>query len=215
MRVALVDDHQMFRDGLRAILGRERDLEVVGEAESARQAYQLLEETAPELVLVDVSLPGSSGITLTREIKRRQPRCKVLILTVHAEAEYVSLALAAGASGYALKNQSARELIEAIRTVAAEGTYLCPRISGFVVDNANRLRRGEPPPSGPCDALSTREREVFELLVRGYTNERIATELCISVKTVETHRAHILKKLQVHSMVDLVRFAARHSLLTE
>jgi DNA-binding NarL/FixJ family response regulator len=213
--VALIDDHRLFREGLRAILSREGGLEVTGEAADARAAYQLVEEQRPDVAVVDIGLPGVSGIATTRELKRRGQNCKVLILSMHAGEDFVSQALSAGASGYALKDQAASEIVEAINAVGAGGSYLSPSISRFVVKDFLRLRRGESGPSGPCDVLSVREREVFDLLVRGYSNEGIAGELCISVRTVETHRAHLMKKLNLHSLVDLLRFAARNGLICE
>jgi two-component system response regulator NreC len=132
---------------------------------------------------------------------------------MHAEEELVAQGLSAGALGYALKHQPANQVLDAIREVARGQPYLCSRISRFVVEDHLRLRRGEPATSGPCDALSPREKEVFDLLVRGFSNQLIANQLHISPKTVETHRAHVLKKLRLHSMVELIRFAALHSLI--
>jgi DNA-binding NarL/FixJ family response regulator len=215
VRLALVDDHRLFRAALREILSKEPGLEIAGEAADAREAYQVVEDVKPDVAVVDISLRGVNGITVTRELVRREARCKVLILSMHSGEDFVAQALAAGASGYALKDQAPSELVEAIHAVASGRSYLCSMISKFVVDDFLRLRRGQGMPGGPTDVLSIREREVFGLLVRGYSNEKIAGELCISVKTVETHRAHILKKLNVHSMVELLRFAARHDLISD
>lgn len=212
LKVALVDDHQLFREGLRAILAMQPDMNVVAEAGDAREAYGVIDTTQPDVVVLDVSLPGVNGIAAAREITRRDPRRKILVLSMHVGEDYVAQALSAGATGYALKEQSTSEVIEAIRAVARGQAYLCPRISRFVVEDYLRLRRGESSSSGPLDALSSREKEVFDLLVRGFSNDGVAGQLCISVKTVETHRAHILKKLHVHSIAELVRFAARHGL---
>jgi len=215
VRLVLIDDHTLFREGLHAILEREPDLEIVGEASDARSAYQLVEQVNPDVALVDIALPGVNGIAVTREL-RRTSTCKVLVLSMHASEDFVSQAFAAGASGYAVKDQKAHEMVDAIRAVGSGRSYLCPRISRIVLEDSQRLRRGEPlQKDGPCMMLSPREREVFDLLVRGFSNPRVAGELCISVKTVETHRAHILKKLRLHSMVELVRFAARHELISD
>lgn len=213
--VALIDDHVLFRDALRGLLTNQNDLEVVAEASEAGEAYACIEATKPDVVLMDVGLPGVSGIAACREILRRDPHRRILMLTMHSEEEFVAQAMSAGATGYALKHQPANQVIEAVREVARGQPYLCPRISRFILDDHLRLRRGEPSAAGPCDGLSPREKEIFDLLVRGFTNESIAGQLCISPKTVETHRAHILRKLRVHSMVELIRFAARHSLIRD
>jgi two-component system response regulator NreC len=196
-------------------LTSETDLAVVGEASDAREAYQVVGDKHPDVVVLDVSLPGVNGIAATRELVRREPHAHVLMLSMHAGEDYVAQALAAGATGYALKDQSAAEVIEAIRAVARGQAYLSPRISRFVVDDYLRLRRGESARTGPLAALSVREQEIFDLLVRGFSNDGIAGQLCISVKTVETHRAHILHKLRLHSIAELVRFAARHDLVAD
>jgi two-component system response regulator NreC len=211
----LVDDHQLFRQGLRTILAKEGDLTVVGEASDAREAYQLVVDAHPDVVVLDVSLPGVNGIAATRELVRREPHAHVLMLSMHSSEDYVAQALAAGATGYALKDQSAGEVVDAIRAVARGQAYLSPKISRFVVEDYLRLRRGDTARTGPLAALSVREQEIFDLLVRGFSNDGIAGQLCISVKTVETHRAHILHKLHLHSIAELVRFAARHNLVAD
>jgi two-component system response regulator NreC len=214
LRLVLVDDHQLFREGFAVLLQREPDLTVVGEAADARAAYEVVEATLPDVVLVDVGLPGVNGIAVVRELVRRERQRKVLVLTMHAEEEFVAQALAAGAAGYALKHQPHREVFDAIREVAGDKVYLSPRISRIVVDDYLRMQRGERAQSGPLACLSPREREVFDMLVRGYTNDGVGSHLAISVKTVETHRAHILKKLRLHSIAELIRFAARHNLVS-
>jgi two-component system response regulator NreC len=187
---------------------------VVGEATDARSAYEVVESVQPDVVLVDVGLPGVNGIAVVRELVRRDRQRKALVLTMHTEEEFVAQALAAGAVGYALKHQPHREVFDAIREVAGDKVYLSPRISRIVVDDYLRMQRGDRAQSGPLALLSPREREVFDMLVRGYTNEGVARHLSISVKTVETHRAHILKKLRLHSIAELIRFAARHGLVS-
>src|SRR5438105_1076524 len=142
LRIALVDDHPLFREGLRAILMPVRGFEIVGEAGEARDAYALVEQLQPDVVVIDVALPGQNGIVATRELLRRDPRLRILILSMHLEEDYVAQALAAGALGYALKDQSSESVMEAIRVVARDQTYLSPRISRFVVEDALRLRRG-------------------------------------------------------------------------
>lgn len=216
LKLVLIDDHRLFREGLRAVLSTQADLEIVGEAASAREAYGVIDETKPDVVITDVSLPGSDGFIATREILKRQPSCRVLVLTMHASEDYAAQALSAGANGYALKDQTTEEVIQAIRTVARNETYYAPRFSvpTLIEHIQQRSRRGGEKRT-PLDELTTREQEIFNLAVRGFSNEGIATELGISVKTVETHRARINRKLNVHSTGDLVRLAARHGLITE
>lgn len=211
LRVALVDDHVLFRDGLRALLLAERDVVVVAEASDAREGLSLVEATRPHVVVADVALPGSSGITLAREVRRILPATHVLMLTMHGSEDYVIQSLAAGASGYALKSQPAGEVIEAIHRVGGGHTYLAPILPRPAVDAAGSWLRDE----AGCrlDDLSPREREIFDMLVRGRSNRVIAQQLFISVKTVETHRASINRKLGVHSTAEIVRFAALRGLV--
>ncbi len=192
------------------------EFSVVGEAGDAASAYAIVTSVKPDVVTMDVSLPGATGITATREILRLSPTCKILIISMHTNEDYVAQALAAGAKGFAGKDQPSTEIIAAIRAVASGHTYLSPRVSGQVVNDYLKLRDGRVAASlGPLDALSTREKEVFEMLVGGFSNDGIAAHLCISVRTVETHRTRILKKLHVHSVVELLRFAARHGLIRD
>jgi DNA-binding NarL/FixJ family response regulator len=207
IRIVLVDDHQLFRAGLRSLLAVEPTFEVVAEAGDAREACQRVETVEHDLVIVDVTLPGSNGIALIRELKRRQKRRPILVLTMHQHADFVVDAFAAGANGYALKLQSEAEIFEAIRVAAGGGRYVAPAVAALV--------RGSDvvPQRSLLSSLSAREREIFDLLVRGYTNAEVAKQLFISVKTVETHRTRILRKLDVHNIGDLVRLAARHGLI--
>jgi len=208
LRLMLVDDHNLFRDGLRMVLGRYDDLEVVAEAADARQALAAADASRPDVVVLDVSLPGMDGVQAARELQRRQPAARLLVVSMHEREEDVARALAAGVRGYAFKSQRSDEVVEAIRAVGRGEQYVPPTVSRFVLDEL--LRAGAV--GGPLAALSQREREVCHLLVRGLGNDAIAQQLCISVKTVETHRARILKKLRVHSIADLIRLAARHGL---
>jgi two-component system response regulator NreC len=208
-QIALVDDHPLFRQGLRSLIERQEDLIVVGEADDARQAYELAEAKRPDVIVVDMNLPGVDGITATRELCQRVPEGKVLILSMYEDQNMVSRALAAGASGYAIKSQSPDLVLEAIRSVARGERYLAPSVA-----SAASIAPGNGDDSGgPLATLSRREREVFHLLVRGFSNQRAAKELCISIKTVETHRTHIHRKLGIHSVAELIRFAAKNNLL--
>ncbi|HZX95609.1 MAG TPA: response regulator transcription factor [Myxococcales bacterium] len=208
LKVAVIDDHPVYRAGLRAVLSTQGDLLVVAEAADAQAGYAMLEEAQPDLVLLDVVLPGADGITAAREILRREPNRRLLMISMRVEEHTVADALAAGALGYAGKDQPLEELLEALRTVAQGRTYLPPHVSAEGVER--RLRRGR---EGPLGALSRREREVFALLVQGHTNEKVAQQLGISRRTVETHRSRILRKLRVHSAAELIHLAARHGLL--
>jgi DNA-binding NarL/FixJ family response regulator len=208
MRLVLVEDHQVIRAALIALLAQDDDLVVVGEAGDAHTAYQVVDERDPEVVLVDVHLPGPNGVALTRELVRRAPHRKVLLFSMHVDERFAAQGLAAGARGYAAKSDSPAELRTALRQVAAGERYLSPRLRPDVV----RLlwtKKGASP-DNPIGDLSSRELEVFDLLVRGYDNNGLAAHLCISAKTVETHRARIMRKLGVHSLADLVRFANKH-----
>jgi DNA-binding NarL/FixJ family response regulator len=210
LRLVLIDDHKVFREALRALLGTYGGLRVVGEADDARSGYAVVEQARPDVVVLDIMLPGVDGVTAAREILRRVPETKVLILSAYTYADRLREALAAGISGWAGKDQSSDELVSALRRVAGGGTYVAPRLEGLALPEPGLHDNPE-----PLSLLSPREREIFELIVRGFSNDGIAKELSISAKTVETHRAHINKKLEVHSTADLVRFAARRGLLRE
>jgi two-component system response regulator NreC len=208
-KVLLVDDHALIRAGLKSLLV---GFEVVAEASDARTAYRLADEYRPDIAIVDMALPGEDGIAATRELRRRLPELKVLILSSFLREDLVVNALEAGALGYALKEQDPEEIRHAIDIVARGGNYLSPRIPAATIDEHLRMkRRGGF--TGPIDRLSPREREIFDLQVRGFNNEQIARELFISPKTVETHRAHIFRKLRVHSMPEMIRLAATHGLV--
>jgi DNA-binding NarL/FixJ family response regulator len=213
LRIVIVDVHGVFRDALSAALAQQRDLKVVGVAKDAREAYEVVAATDPDLVVLDVSLPGIDGVGATRELLRRARRTKVLLLSAHPRADLVVGGLQAGAHGYALKDQPLVEVLDAIAQVAEGRTYLAPALPRSLVEARWRRPAGEETVD-PLFALSTREKEIFHLVVRGHSNEGIAAELCISVKTVETHRAHINRKLGAHNPADLVRYAATRGIFT-
>lgn len=211
MRLFVVDDHRMFRDVLLLALAGERDFEIVGTAEDARSAYIAIDAADPDVVVMDVSLPGVDGIAAAREVKRRAPQRRVVMLSMHADAGYAAHALLAGASGFVCKNDPLEELFKAVRAAAAGASHVSAAFPRALVDeNLRAFAAGEA--NDPWSLLSRREREVFGLLVRGFGNPGIAQELCISIATVETHRRRILRKLQVHSIAELIRCAARHNL---
>jgi DNA-binding NarL/FixJ family response regulator len=211
-RLVLVDDDEMIRDGMKALLESQPDFRVIGHVAGSAPALALLERERPHLALVAQSLEGMEGPAVVRELLRRRPELRVLLFGTRADPDAVHAALGAGVHGYLLRRQPAAQLFEAIRAVAEGNSYLAPGVAHLVVADHLRLHRGEPARSGPCDHLSRRERDVFNLLVRGHNNQHISLLLGISVKTVETHRTHVLRKTEVHSLVDLVRYAARHQL---
>jgi DNA-binding NarL/FixJ family response regulator len=208
MRVLLVDDHPLFREGLRAVLRKQPDVEEVAEAENAHAAYDMAERSRPDLTVMDLALPGTDGVAATRELLRREKGHKVLLLSVHDQEEHVARAFGAGASGYALKTEPIPDVLEAIRAVFRGQTYLAPGIDPIRLKQLTEVE-------DPLKLLSNREREIFDLLVQGKSNLDVARELFISVKTVETHRAAINRKLFVHSGAELMRFAAVRGLIPQ
>lgn len=210
IRVVLIDDHALFREGLRAVIATNRNIEVVAEAASAREAFAAAARVAFELAIVDVMLPDQSGLAVVHELRRLFPTCKILALSMVESPYTVAELLRAGAAGYALKSQPTEEIVEAIQTVRQRERYLAPKLPRHEIE---ALLRGEI--AGPIDLLSPREREVFDLLIRGWNNERVAKALSIAPRTAETHRQNIMDKLGVHSAVELLRLAARHGLLDD
>lgn len=207
-KILLVEDHVVVRQGLKALLNGEADIEVVGEAANGREALQLVSDLQPDLVLMDISMPGLNGIEATRQICQHYPGVEVVILSMHSNEEYVFQVLRAGASGYVLKQSDSSEVLTAIRAALAGGSFLSPPISRAVIDDYVRraATRGR---SDTLDLLTPREREVLQLLAEGLSNQEIADQLSISVKTVETHRGNMMKKLAVDSKTDLVKYALR------
>ncbi len=211
LRVALCDDHAVVRSGLRRIVEAEADLEVVGEAGTAKEAVALAAATTPDVMVMDLGLPDSSGIVATAEVLQASPSTRVLVLTVHDDVAYLRRAFSAGAAGYLVKEAADVELIQAVRQVAAGRQYVHPTLGAA-------LLAPEPPAGhlgGPGGELSEREIEVLRLVALGLTNPEIAERLYVSVRTVETHRAHISQKLDVHNRAELVRRARDAGLLDE
>ena len=216
IRVLLVDDHPVLRVGLRTLLESEPDMEVVGEAGDGQEAVELARRLCPDVVVMDIAMPGVNGLEATRRI-RAMDDCealKVLVLTVHAQERYLFPVLQAGASGYVLKSAADTELVTAIRVVANGGVFLYPSAARMLLeDYLHRARLGEEKDS--YETLGERERDVLRLAAEGYTASEIAERLSLSVKTVETYRARIMEKLGLHSRADLVRYALRRGLLTD
>jgi two-component system, NarL family, response regulator NreC len=208
-RVVIVDDHAVFRDCLKILLNPHPDIQVVGEATHLDEALEVVNRTAPDVIIVDVKLGGFDGIAVTREIVRRDPQARILMLTMVDEPAFAAGAFAAGALGYATKSQSSDDVADAIRTVAERRRYLSRMLSAAAVEST----REPPPHSDPLAALTRREREVFDLTLTGATAGEIGKQLFISARTVETHRARILHKLHARTTLDLVRLAAKLGLL--
>jgi DNA-binding NarL/FixJ family response regulator len=203
MRLLLVDDHAVVREGLRALLASDARFEVVGEASEGETAIAAATTLQPDVVVMDVSLPGLNGVQATRRIKAQQPDVRVVALTVHEEGGYLRSLLDAGASAYVLKRSAASELVRALQVVSDGGTYLDPSMAGQLVGKLVRNTRE----IGPAPALSERESEVLKLVARGYSNKEIAGKLQVSVKTVETYRYRAVEKLGLRGRADLVRYA--------
>lgn len=202
MRVLLTDDHAILIEGLRAYLSYYDDVEVVGEAHDGAEALASVAELQPDIVLMDIAMPGINGITATRLIREQYPQTRVLVLTQHEEKQYVLALLKAGASGYILKRALGSDLINALRTVARGGTFLYPTVATLLVEEMKH----------PTISLTPREAEVLQHIVRGETSSQIADSLSLSVKTVEWHRSNLMSKLNVHGVADLVRYALEHGL---
>lgn len=207
IRILLADDHKITRQGLRSLLEKQDDMEVVAEAEEGRTAVRLAREFSPHIVIMDVSMPDLNGVEATRQIVERTPDVKVIALSMHSDSLFVTEMLKSGASGYLLKDCAFEELTLAIRAVVDGKTYLSPSISGVVVDDyLHRLSKTAY--AGP-DILTNREREVLQLLAEGNSTKKIALKLHISVKTVETHRRQIMEKLDIDSVAELTKYAIR------
>ena len=210
MRVLLADDHNIVRSGLRRLLDAEPDIEVVSEASDGREAVELATQQSVDVVVMDLAMPNLNGIEATRQLLAQSPAPKVIVLSMHLDRRFVAGALQAGASGYLLKDCAAEELVSAIRSVAAGRTYLSPQISEVVVEGyVSGLAEDE---SSAWAVLTPRQREVVQLLAEGKSTNEIASELYVSPKTVETHRHHIMSKLGVDSLAELVKYAIHEGL---
>ena len=212
VRMLLVDDHAVVRAGLRMLLGADADLEIVGEAEDGEQGVCMTIDLVPDVVLMDISMPGMSGIEATRRIKKACPDVAVLALTMHEDDQYFFEMLAAGASGYVPKRAAPNDLISAIHAVRGGGVFLFPSVARALV-NDYLQRVGEEGVGQPFDNLTDREHEVLTLIAQGLSNQEIARQLVISVKTVNRHRENIMGKLDLHNRVELVRYAIEKGLI--
>ena len=212
VRIVLAEDHTILREGLRALLSADPKFEIVGEAADGRQAVRAVEKLGPDLVMMDLSMPRMTGMDAIREIKKRCPETKIMVLTVHKTEEYLRTTLQAGANAYVLKDATRDELLMAIENVLTGKTYLSPGVSekvieGYLEGKESRL------PGSTLGLLSPREREVLKLIAEGYKNKEIAVDLCISLKTVEKHRANLMKKLDLHNAAALTAYAIEQGLV--
>jgi len=207
IRILLADDHAVVRQGFKMILAEQPDMEIAGEAANGREAVELAEKIKPDVVVMDVAMPELNGIEATRRLAASAPHIRVLALSMHKDSVYVREILRAGARGYLLKDSPAQDLLAAVRAVAGGEGYLSPAVSSAVLDDYRKHV------TNPIDLLTSREREVLQMLAEGKTNKEIATTLNLSVYTVDAHRGRIMEKLNVHSINELVRFAVRNGLI--
>jgi two-component system response regulator NreC len=212
LQIFLADDHMVVREGLKALINAQPDMIVIGEAADGQTAWQQARECQPDVVIMDITMPALNGVEATAQLKRACPNIKVLALSVHEDTSYLRQLLTAGAAGYILKHAAADDLIQAIRLVAAGGVYLDPALAGHVVARYVRVPAVTSELLGT--ALSERETEVVRRIAQGYTNKEIATQLNLSVKTVETYRARAMDKLGLESRAALVRYALERGWLS-
>jgi two-component system response regulator NreC len=207
VKIIIADDHKIMRDGLRNMLEKESGLEVVAEAKNGREAIQLTEQLRPDIIIMDISMDDLNGMDATRSIIGKGWGTKVIALSMHADKRFVAGMFEAGAMAYLLKDCAYNELIQAIRQVVTGRTYLCSMISGVVIrDYIQRMRKNE------SSLLSPREKEILQLLAEGSTTKRIADQLKVSVKTVETHRQHVMEKLNIFSIAELTKYAIKEGI---
>lgn len=210
IRVILADDHKIVRDGLRTLLQKYPDIEVIGEAEDGRATVELTKQLSPDVVIMDIAMPDMNGIEATRRITEEKPAVRVVALSMHSDKRFVSEMLKAGASAYLLKHSAFEELVTAIMTVRENRMYLSPAVTGVVVDSY--IKQSGTPEKSVFSVLSDREREVLQLLAEGKNTKEIASSLNLSGKTVEAHRMNIMSKLNMHSIAELTKYAIREGL---
>ena len=213
LRILLADDHALIREGLKALINAQADMEVVGEAGDGLAAYKAAKELQPDLIVMDVSMPEMNGAKATERLKQELPDTKVLALTVHEDNGYLRQLMKAGASGYVLKRAAAEDLIHAIRAIAGGGVYIDPAMMSKVMGSSTRKRSLNDALNN--NTLSERETEVLRLIALGYSNKEIAAQLEISIKTVETYKSRLMEKLDLHSRVDIVRYALQQGLMQD
>ena len=210
IRVMLADDHKMIRDGLRALIEKQKDMEVIAEAADGQTAVRTARKMSPDVVVMDIGMPDLNGIEATRQIVALPHKPKIVGLSMHADRRYVAQMLKAGASGYLLKDSAFEELVKAIATVMKGQIYLSPEIAETVVDDYRRVAKDED--GSVFSLLTNREREVLQQIAEGCSTKEIAGELSVSVKTIETHRRQIMEKLKLHSVAELTKYAIKEGL---
>jgi DNA-binding NarL/FixJ family response regulator len=210
IRVLLADDHALVRQGIRSLLEKLDDIEVVGEVSDGREALQLSKTSQPDIVLMDITMPGLNGLEAVTRMKRECPTARVIMLSMHAGEEYFQQALDSGAAGYLLKDADRMELELAIRTVIRGDIYLTPTVAKYTVDAYRQRKEGD---QGPLACLSSRQKEILQLIAEGYANKDIAQRLDLSPRTVETHRAELMERLNIRDVPGLVKIAIRTGLI--
>jgi len=206
--VVIADDHGIVREGIRALLSTASDIRVIGEASDGREAIEKCRELSPDVLLLDIAMPGLGGLEAALEVRKERPATRILVLTQYEEKEYVARFLAVGASGYVLKKAAGSELVAAIRSVARGGLVLDPSIAREALATS-----GPSAPEGPYETLTDREKQVLRLVAEGRSNKEVAAELGIGVKTAMTHREHVMEKLGLHGRTELIRFAIKHGVV--
>ena len=210
VKILLVDDHAMLRDGLRSLLAQQQEMEVVAEAETGRQAVELAEKHLPDIVILDIGMPDMNGLEAARRIKAIDTDIKIIALSMHLDVRYVTGMFEAGARGYLLKTCESEELIRAISAVRRGQTYITPAVGHVVVDSARRAPKDDQPSAK--EVLTAKEREVLQLLAEGFTSKEVAAKLDMAVRTAETHRGNIMEKLDLHSVAELTKYAIREGI---
>jgi DNA-binding NarL/FixJ family response regulator len=210
IKILLADDHRIFRESLSSLLDQQTDIEIIAQANNGQTAVELAKELLPDVVIMDIGMPDLNGIEATRQILSKGSQIKVIALSMYSDRKFVAEMLKAGARGYLLKDSAAEELIQAIRTVIDEGTYLPPSLTDLVIENY--VRNPTKADKSVFSALTPREREVLQLMAEGKSTKQIGGNLHISIKTVETHRLNIMEKLDIHSVAELTKYAVREGL---
>ena len=210
IKILLVDDHKIMREGIRSMLEQESDLEVVGEAGNGREALDMFSETDPDVIIMDINMPDMNGTEATRQLRKISEKIKFIALSMHSDKYFVRDMLKAGASAYLLKDCSGQDIVTAIRSVYKGKSYLSPEITGVVIEDY--VYKTSMNPSTEPSTLTAKEREVLQLIAEGFTSKEISSHLHRSIKTIETHRINISNKLDLHNIADLTRFAILHGI---
>jgi len=208
IKIMLVDDHAILRDGIRALIGSHDDLEIVGEASEGKEAIEKVHELAPDVVIMDIAMPEMDGLEATRRIKKNNSKIKIIVLTQHDNEEYVLASIKAGTAGYLPKKAMGSELVSAVRAIHNGDSFLYPSAAAALIDDYRQQAEAE-----PRDRLTGREREIFMLLADGHSSRRISEKLFISLKTVQHHKTNTMKKLNIHNRAELIKYAIRNGFM--